>query len=49
MEPAAANAFFPGEADELLDNKMYSLSESQDFTQDLVRHMINSPILQCQE
>lgn len=42
MEQAAINALFTREADELLGNKMYYFPESQDFTKDLVRHLVKS-------
>lgn len=38
MEQAAVKAFFTGKADELLDDKIYKLDESQEFDQGLFCH-----------
>lgn len=43
MELKAFKAFFTREADVLLDDKMYKLSESQHFIQGLFCHLIKSP------
>lgn len=42
MEQAAKKTFFTGGADDLLDDKMYKLFESQDFTLVIIRHLIKS-------
>lgn len=45
MVQAAVKAFLSGEADELLDDKMYKHAESQDFPQSLVRYILKSSTL----
>lgn len=42
MEQAAVKAFFAKRADGVLDDDMYRLSESRDFTQGLVFYLIKS-------
>lgn len=41
-EQAAVKASLTGRVDELLDDKMYMLAESQEFIQGLIRHLIKS-------
>lgn len=43
MKHAAVKAFFTGDADEFLDERMYKLAESLNFEQDFARHVIRSP------
>lgn len=42
MEQAAVRVFWTRRADKLLDNNMYKLVESEDFTPGVVRHVMKS-------
>lgn len=39
MEQVAVSAFFTEGADEVLDKKIFRYADSEDFEQDLVRHI----------
>lgn len=46
IEQVAVKSFFTREADTLLDEKIYKLAVSEDFTQDLLNNLIKSSFLQ---